>query len=62
MFNICGRFKVTMKNKCNYFDWFDEEISNYVKGMIRSLKNMNNELIQKITDIKKKEKNIVDKE
>lgn len=52
-FHGCGNFKVMRKKRCNYFEWFDEDMSNRAKDVIRSLKEKNNELINLIRNTKK---------
>ncbi|CAK8560900.1 unnamed protein product [Lathyrus sativus] len=55
IFHGCGNFKVMRKKGCNYFQWFDEDMSSRAKDVIRSLKNKNEELMDVIKDIKKNE-------
>ncbi|CAK8562913.1 unnamed protein product [Lathyrus sativus] len=54
-FHGCGNFKVMRKKVCNYFQWFDEDMSRCAKDVIRSLKDKNEELMDVIKDIKKNE-------
>lgn len=43
------------KKRCNYFQWFDEDMSSRAKDVIRSLIDKNEELMNVIKDIKKNE-------
>ena len=49
-FHECGRF--FLRRKCNFFRWFDPEVPDRQKKIIRGLLKKNNEL-------KKKEKSLL---
>ncbi|XP_058755918.1 uncharacterized protein At4g04775-like [Vicia villosa] len=51
----CGNFRVMRKKGCNHFEWFDEEMSNRAKDVIRSLKDKNDELVNLMSDTRKNE-------
>ncbi|XP_058784987.1 uncharacterized protein At4g04775-like [Vicia villosa] len=49
----CGNFRMMRKKGCNHFEWFDEEMSNCAKDVIRSLKDKNDELVNLMSDTRK---------
>ncbi|XP_058750014.1 uncharacterized protein At4g04775-like [Vicia villosa] len=54
-FNGCGNYKVMKKKQCNYFQWYDEDMSGRAKDVIRSLKDRNDELVDLFRDTKNRE-------
>lgn len=53
MFYGCGN--LMRKKGCSHLEWFDEEMNNHVKDVIRSLKERNDNLMDFTSDTRKKE-------